>query len=195
MCIHLQEMNWHWMAVGGLGEGGLCGVLGTLNVEVFPGKVQDPFRGLDWPQKPRSPKMPLRLLPKQVQWAQYFNRFNFTLLYLPELFSWCTIQNAPIQQFQTGNRQVIPSHQLAAPVIIWAQAKEKPQIGEGIEDTLKTALEGDKWFQAHKNECTMQGGLAWMRTKLYVPESQRLQVQEKSLIQTAGHFGFIKPLH
>lgn len=93
-------------------------------------------------------------------------------------------------------RLVIPSYQLVAPVTIQAQAKVKFQIGERIEETLKAELEGDKWFQAHKNECTIQSGLAWVGTKLYVPKSQRLLILEKSHdSKTAGHFGFVKTLH
>lgn len=93
-------------------------------------------------------------------------------------------------------RLVIPSHQLTATVISRAQAKQKPQVGDGISDSLKVALEGDKWFQAHKSECTMQESLAWVGAKLYVPESQRLLILEKSHDSKAtGHFGFVKTLH
>lgn len=69
-------------------------------------------------------------------------------------------------------RLVISSHQLAAPVITWVQAKMKPQIDKGVERILKAELENDKRFQDHKGECMMQNGLAWVGAKLYIPESQ-----------------------
>lgn len=60
---------------------------------------------------------------------------------------------------------------------------------------LKAILKDEKWFKSHGNVYSIQDGLAWVGSKIYVLERQTLLVLGKSHnSKSAGYFGFVKTL-
>lgn len=89
----------------------------------------------------------------------------------------------------------IPSKQLTSPVTIRSQGRKESEISNELCKKLKEALILDEWLTAHKNDCTMHDGLAWVGAKLYVPLSLRSTVLHGSHdSKSAGHFSFVKTL-
>lgn len=78
-------------------------------------------------------KTPRRLSPKQVHWTQYFNQVNFKL-YLPGGKNFLADAFSKLPQYNSFKpeiiRPVIPSRQLAAPVITRPQRKLKHQVAD-----------------------------------------------------------------
>lgn len=141
---------------------------------------------------------PLASSPKQAWWAEYFNRFDFTLRYLPGGGEKNFLADAlsRIPQYNCSKAEVIKpvvsSQQLAAKVTTQAQAKGKPSVDSDGTSALKAVLT-DKWFQTHHNVCLIWDGLAWVGTKLCIPAGQRLKILGNCHEpKTVGHFGFVK---
>lgn len=68
---------------------------------------------------------------------------------------------------------IMPSNQIATHVTTRIQQKALPYLAEDRTLGIKTALLQDEWFfkKNKENMCTCNG-LAWMGSKLYVPDSQ-----------------------
>lgn len=95
-----------------------------------------------------------------------------------------------------SNQTSASIHYLPSQVTTQVQAKERCLIDNEMTTVLKTVLKEDKWFQSHENIDFIQDGLAWVGSKLYVLEIQRLMVLKKSHnSKVVGHFGFLKTLH
>lgn len=67
-------------------------------------------------------------------------------------------------------RPVISSQQLAAPLITRGQGKLTLQMPDELLTALKVALEKDKWFKAHKANCILHDGLAWVGGQTVHPQ-------------------------
>lgn len=65
-----------------MGEGILCSTVVALTWRQVLERSKIPFEAGTDPQNLEALKTPWKLSPKQVQWAQYFNRFDFELKYI-----------------------------------------------------------------------------------------------------------------
>ncbi|XP_058041925.1 uncharacterized protein LOC131199783 [Ahaetulla prasina] len=145
-------------------------------------------------------KTPRKLSPKQARWAQYFNRFNFTLHYIPGGKNFLADALSRLPQYNCTRSDVVqpilPVQQLAAPAITRSHSKAKPSFPDELTKSFKEALNSDDWYLAHSHECTLCDGLAWIGMKLYVPLSLRETILQRCHdAKMAGHFGFVKTLH
>ncbi|ETE70620.1 hypothetical protein L345_03565, partial [Ophiophagus hannah] len=84
-------------------------------------------------------------------------------------------------QFDTRREEVVQTMiseaQSAGQVTTQGQANFNPRcLEDKLTTELKAALLSDPWFLEHQTKLTMNEGLAWKGTKLYVPANLRLMV-------------------
>ncbi|KAK9395792.1 hypothetical protein NXF25_019153 [Crotalus adamanteus] len=86
---------------------------------------------------------------------------------------------------------IVPNSQPAAQATTRQQEKKRRSPPtDAFAQQLKQELQTDAWFVAHQRDLTMRDGLAWKGDKLYVPDSLRLQILQRSHnAKQAGHFG------
>ncbi|KAK9401921.1 hypothetical protein NXF25_010277 [Crotalus adamanteus] len=90
------------------------------------------------------------------------------------------IMQSEVSQVKTGG----PSHTKST--------EPDNQITKRLKEELKT----DPWFLANKTILTYQDRLAWKGSKLYLPETLRIEALQRSHdSKQAGHFGYLKTLH
>lgn len=136
---------------------------------------------------------PRRLSPKQVRWAQYFQRFNFTLKYVPAGRNFLADALSRMPQYNSHREDIVQS--IIPQQLPTAEAKRLDPL-RALTDELRTALLNDRWLQDNRTLCTFRDGLAWRHEKLYVPASLRATVLCRCHdVKQAGHFGFLKTLH
>ncbi|KAK9397281.1 hypothetical protein NXF25_020642 [Crotalus adamanteus] len=137
---------------------------------------------------------PRRLAPKHVRWAQYFQRFRFSLKVVPGGKNFLADALSRLPQYDSKKEQVI---QTIVPI-----CSMDPAQTEGcakvvtLEEELQSVLLTDPWLQANPGLLTHRDGLAWYRNRLYIPSELRHRVFHQCHdSKVAGHFGFVKTLH
>ncbi|KAK9395824.1 retrotransposon-derived protein PEG10 [Crotalus adamanteus] len=141
-------------------------------------------------------KTPRKLSPKQVRWAQYFNRFNFTLKYIPGGKNFLADALSRLPQYKSEREQVneaiIPNPQ----TVTQLTPRRVPNPDDPGVKKIKRELLTDQWFKDNQASLTCRDGLAYKGGKLYLPEALRLNALNHSHdVKQAGHFGYLKTLH
>ncbi|XP_060539018.1 uncharacterized protein LOC132709560 [Pantherophis guttatus] len=109
-------------------------------------------------------KTPRKLSPRQVRWAQYFNRFNFELKHIPGGRNFLADALSRMPQYNSEREQVvnaiIPSTQAAAQVITRRQRRDQQgQLASDLTAKLKNETLTDPWYRDNQHLLTKRDEL------------------------------------
>ncbi|KAK9391826.1 hypothetical protein NXF25_017413 [Crotalus adamanteus] len=101
---------------------------------------------------------PRRLNPKHVRWAQYFQRFTFTLKYVPGGRNFLADALSRLPQYDSPREEVV---QAIVPPYTQGAAKLRSRSDvQNLEAELRAAIPQDSWSQSHRDLLTQRDGLA-----------------------------------
>lgn len=137
---------------------------------------------------------PIKLLPKQVCWAEYFQRFNFVLKYIPAGKKFLADALSHMPQFNSKRDDIVQASIPGGQQDDTVAQNADTVSGWGV--TLQEALWKDPWLRNNLQLFTQKDGLTWKGYRLYIPGQLREAVMQRCHnAKTAGHFRFLKTLH
>ncbi|XP_039178262.1 uncharacterized protein LOC120298525 [Crotalus tigris] len=99
---------------------------------------------------------PRRLAPKHVRWAQYFNRFQFTLKYVPGGKNFLADALSRMPQYHSKREEVIQALMPPSRYETARTVSHRSQVSE--LEAMRTALLTDTWAKEHSGWLTTRDG-------------------------------------